>query len=450
MPTIKLLPSTYYLSNTQYLSISNADNMYTDTDSDTYATVTNSRTSTTSYYIYLRGFNFDSVPANAEINSYTIRIKLRESGGSTSSSYAPVLAGGTSTYSTMSCPAMSTTATVLTFTGTATWESISSYGEDLGIRVNCRRNNRNTTSHIYIYGAEIEVDYTIPDPRTVTTSLIGDGTIVPEGVTDTTLDSTFELTITPTNKSDTVKVTNNGTDVSDQLVPVYPGGDYTSVPESYTTGGSISSGSSYLSYPVGYTAEDPHTYSSNVYASSGSTGYAIYSFDFSEIPENATIQSVEVKCCGKRESSTTDSTHVSKVGLYTGTTLKGEEENFTSTSEQVITVSDPGTWTRSELQDAKLRFTVGYYGGGLFGVTWKVTVSVPSTGPDHYLYTYTVSVNAVIVVTIGAEETSALYFKRNGSWVKATVAYKKVNGVWVEQSDLTTVFQSGVNYVCGD
>ena len=46
MATIRLVPSTYYLSNSNYLSVSGASNMYTNTDSDTYATITNSRTST--------------------------------------------------------------------------------------------------------------------------------------------------------------------------------------------------------------------------------------------------------------------------------------------------------------------------------------------------------------------------------------------------------------------
>ena len=34
---------------------------------------------------------------------------------------------------------------------------------------------------MYIYGAEIEVTYTIPNPRTVTTTLNGNGIIDPSG-----------------------------------------------------------------------------------------------------------------------------------------------------------------------------------------------------------------------------------------------------------------------------
>ena len=97
MPTIRLVPSTYYLSSSSYLVISSADNAYTNTDSDTYATVTNTRSSTNSYYVYLRGFNFDDVPSNAVVSSFSVKFKARESGVSTSSSYRPYMCNGTST-----------------------------------------------------------------------------------------------------------------------------------------------------------------------------------------------------------------------------------------------------------------------------------------------------------------------------------------------------------------
>lgn len=168
MATIKLTPSTYYLSSSSYLSVSSASNMYTDTSSTTYATVTNSRSSTTSYYIYLRDFDFDSIPNGAIVSSFTIRLKARESGVSTSTSYKPHLADGTSTING-SCDVITTTATVHEFTGiSADWDTIVNYGSDFGIRINCRRASRNTTSYMYIYGAEIEVTYTLPVYHSIT------------------------------------------------------------------------------------------------------------------------------------------------------------------------------------------------------------------------------------------------------------------------------------------
>jgi len=74
MATITLTPTTLYNPNSQ-LSISNSDNALTDTTSSTYATITNTTSSTSNRYIYLRGFNFNSIPSSATINSFTIKIK---------------------------------------------------------------------------------------------------------------------------------------------------------------------------------------------------------------------------------------------------------------------------------------------------------------------------------------------------------------------------------------
>lgn len=50
--------------------------------------------------------------------------------------------------------------------------------------------------------------------------------------------------------------------------------------------------------------------------------------------------------------------------------------------------------------------------------------------------------------------TTGIYLKRNGSWIKAKSVFKKTNGVWVEQEDLSAIFSgesSGTasNYVYG-
>lgn len=445
MATARLVPSTYYFSNTTYLSLSNEANMYTNTDSETYATVTNSQNGTTSYYIYIRGFNFDSLPSGAIINSWKVLLKARESGVSTNSSYAPKLCHGTSQItSTMS--AISTTATTREFTEVgADWEDIVGYGDGFGIRINCRRASRNTTAYMYIYGAEIEVDYTVPNPATVTSTLTGNGTISPSGAYSTYDDAEYTLTITPTNKSDPVTATKDGVDITSQLVAHGAGATVTVTPENATTH-SIQSGSSYAQYAVGHSAESPYSSTSNMYASSWSTGYAEYSFDFSGIPSNATIENIEVRCHGHRESSTISSSYVSQCAIYNGSTAVSEVVDFPSTSASIITLEPNTTITRSALDNLTVRHFVGYYGGLVTGISFEVVYST-GTGIDHYTYTYTVSGDATIAVVIGT--AAKILFKNNGTWSEASRAYKKVNGTWVEQSDLTTVFDSGTNYVRG-
>lgn len=450
MATIRLVPSTYYLSSSSYLSISNAANMYHNTDNSTYATVTNSRSSTTSYYIYVRGFNFDDIPSAAVVSSFTVKLKARQSGVSTSTSYKPYLANGTSAING-SCDVITTTATTHEFTGlSADWETISGYGSNFGIRINCRRASRNTTSYMYIYGAEIEVAYTIPDPRTITTTLSGNGVISPSGSNTYYDGNEFELTITPTNKSDTVTATKDGVDITSQLVAHGAGSTISVTPDDVTTSG-IQSGSSYAQYAVGHSAESPSSSgtSSNMYASQSSTGYAAYSFDFSSIPSNATIEDIEVRCYGHRESSTISSTYVSQCVLYQGSTAISDEVDFPSTSNSMITVVPDTMPTRSQLDNVTLRHYVGYYGGLVLGITFEVTYSTGS-GVDHYTYTYTVSGNSTIAVTIGGSgRTDTVYLKVDGVWKAVSKVYLKVNGAWVQQSSFSNLFDTSTKYVKG-
>lgn len=450
MATIRLVPSILYnAAGTSYLTVSNASNAYTNTDSTTYATVANTYTSTTNRYVYLQGFNWDDIPSSAVINSFSIKLKANESGGSTSSSYRPVLCKGTATYSNAYCDAITTSVTIHTFSFTQDFATFRDDGEEFGIRINCRRGSRNTSASFYIYGAEIEVDYTIPNPRTVTSTLTGDGTIDPSGATSTFEDAEYTLTIRPTNQEDEITVTNNGVDVTSQIVAHGAGQTVTDTPYDVTTSG-IQSGSSYAEYAIGHSAESPSSSgaSSNMYAYSSSTGYAAYSFDFSSIPSNATIENIEVRCYGHRESSTISSTYVSQCVLYQGNTAISEEVDFPSTSNSIITIEPTSLPTRSQLDDVVVRHYVGYYGGLVLGISFEVTYST-GTGIDHYTYTFTVTNDAIVAVTIGTVVTNKLYFKNNGSWIAATKAYKKVNGAWVEQSDLTQVFQNGSKYVKG-
>ena len=455
MATARLIPSTYYLSSSTYLSVSNAANMYANTDSDTYATVTNSQTGTTSYYIYLRGFNFGSIPSNAVINSFSIKLRARESGVTTSTSYYPRVCNGTSTL-TGSCSMPSTTVQTLTFSELQVdYDDIKGYGDDFGIRINCRRASRNTTGYMYIYGAEIEVNYTVPNPRTITTTLTGNGSIDPSG-TETYYDGDeYNLSIIPTNSSDAVSATKNGTAIT--LTHHAAGSETVSaVPSSEFTTGFSDSGAdfyqsssvtstSWLEYAIGHSAESPYSTSNtnNTYVKpSGETGWINYHFDFSDIPAGATITSVSVKVYGAREDATVDSTHVARFQCYSGNTAKGTLQNFTSTSNGAVTVTDVGTWTAEELYDAQLRFELGYYGGRMLGITWTVTY----TAPEYYSYSYIVDGDATIVVVIGSAQHDTAYVQLSGRVVEVTTLYKKVNGVWATQTVLSGVFDPGTNY----
>ena len=424
MATIRLVPGAYTLSNTTYLTISNADNMYTNTDSTTYGTCTHTRASTSyTYYLYLHNFNFNSVPSDAEIDSFTIKIKANATGQSTSSSYRMSLYNNTTSISsTTVTSSLSTTVTTFTFpNGNLTWSTLKNYANNFRIRIPLRRSSSNTSSIVNVYGAEIEVTYTVPEPRTITSTLSGNGTISPNGATTSYDGEEYTLTITPTNIVDTITVTNNGNDVTSELEAHYSGGTATSYSTASGTGvttgfarsggafyqSSSTSSDSWLRYAIGHTAESPYSTSntSNTYCKDGTNdattqGWMNYPFDFSGLPNDAEVTSVEVKCYGATESTTETARHAD-VSLWCGNEQKGTTQSFTSTSNSTITLNDPGDWTREELQDAWVRFGVGYYGGRILGITWKVNYTYGGT-LHHYTYTYDVNGDATIAVTIGS------------------------------------------------
>lgn len=457
MPTIRLVPSASAVSNSSYASVANASNMYTNTDSTTYGTFTHNRASTSNtYYGYLRGFNFSDVPSNAIINGWTVKIKASATGHttSTSSSYYMSLVNNTTQIgSTSASGRLSTTVTTFTFAeGSLTWDTIKGYGANFGIRIPMRRASSNTADVVSVYGAEIEVDYTLPVYHDVTLS---NSTSANVAVSDShPLEGTDVVVSTDTLTGITVK--DNGVDVTSQFVQA-SGGTVSETPGStFTTGFSSSSGNfyqnssttstSWLEYAIGHSAESPYSTSNtnNTYVKpEGSTGWINYHFDFSEIPTTATIDSVSVKVYGGREDSTVDSTHVARFQCYSGSTAKGTRQDFTSTSNGSVTVSDVGTWTASELHDAQLRFELGYYGGRMLGITWTVTYTM-----SGYVYTISnVTADHAIVVTSGGT-TTALYVKQNGSWVQVSRAYKKVNGSWTQVA-VDQAFTDGVKYVKG-
>lgn len=196
-----------------------------------------------------------------------------------------------------------------------------------------------------------------------------------------------------------------------------------SYPTAYATSGSIN-GTRYKN-AIGKGA-DTAAASGNDYAnSSGSTATIDYSFEFDGIPDNADIVSVECQVKGHLENT---SKSTANLRLYAGSTAKGSVSKFTSTSAQTVTLTT-GTWTRSEIDDLKLRFTIGYYGGLVNGATVTVTYSY-----DDVTYTITVSNSTAVTVTAQPEEVSP----GESSTVKAS----SLSGIVITDNgtDVTSLF----------
>ena len=453
MATMRLVPSTYAVSNSTYLSVSNPSNMYANTDSTTYGTFTHNRASTSNtYYGYLRGFNFDDVPSNAVVSGWTVKIKASATGHttSTSSSYYMSLVNGTTQIgSTSASGRLSTTATTFTFAeGSLDWDDIKGYGSDFGIRIPLRRASSNTADVVSVYGAEIEVTYTVPVSATVTSSLTGNGTISPSGATSTYEGSEYTLTITPTTVSDAVSVTNNGTDVSSQLVAHYAGGTATSDLGTYSlvSGGFNGSGATYFQGIVGNGANASQTTSN--YYSSGSGTQAVFRYQMPvTVPSGATVTRIWVEVNGHAESTSDSSEYMCAQLFASDGTALTSQLNFkdVGTSNSTQTLEADTLPTQAQCSGLYLECVLGYYGGAINGATVHVAYEVPSAYPDHWTYTFTVSGNATIAVTIGGSAAPAFYVRANGSWVAVSKVYRKANGAWSEVSPSS--LDASANYV---
>ena len=248
MATARLVPSSYSVSNSNYVTFSDnnhpATNMYANTDSTTYATVRGRNSSNTSrvYYLYIKGFDFNSIPSNATVSSFSIKIKAyKNSYQRTGETYRPKLASSASNNSVISNTTLSsditTTSggTVYTFpTSSLAWNTLKNYGSDFTIVIPlCPSSNQ--YPYVYIYGAEINVTYTAETVHVTGVSLNKATTSIEEGETET-----LTATVTPSNATDTTvswsSNTNSVATVSNGVVTAVSAG--TAVITATTTDGS--------------------------------------------------------------------------------------------------------------------------------------------------------------------------------------------------------------------
>lgn len=453
MATVRLVPSTYTRSSTSRVTVTDPDNMYDNTDDTSdYAQLRGRNSSSYTYYCFIHGFNFSAVPANATVNSFSVKIRCyRNTYQGTGSTYRLRLASTPSNNSVISNTTTSTdiglTQDVITIpTGDLSWSTLSGYGSDFSIEVVLHATS-NQYPYVYVYGAEIEVNYTLPNPRTVTTTLSGNGTIDPSG-TETYYDGeTFSLKITPTDPSASVSVTKNNVDVTSELVKTEPGNfddDRVLGTYSLVSGSFNGQGGSYFQGLVGKGHTASQTTSN--YYSGGNGTIAVFTYDVGfDIPEEATITRVYALVNGHAESTSQSSEYMC-AQLISGSTNLSSELNFKSvgTSNSTQTVEATTLPTVAQLTVMKLQCRLGYYGGALNGATVYVEYSLNDT---YYTYSTTINGNMTVAVTIGGStQIQAIYLKVSGAWVQASAVYKKVNGSWVQQTSVTNIFESGVNY----
>lgn len=212
----------------------------------------------------------------------------------------------------------------------------------------------------------------------------------------------------------------------------------TLVPAGYdSTKSSFSSISS--TYPItnAYDDSNSDTYTEiNLkYGMSGSVVSKLaLNFDLSKVPSGATINSVECKFKANMISGTSYTSLSGDAQLYSADAAMGSAVSLSKDTVNTYTFSNTGTWTYDQLQGLYLlaTCTAGYSWGGsnnklhFYGADLTIDYTGGSTGP-----------------------TEQLLIKSSGVWMDVSKVYKKVNGIWVEQSDITNLFSTDTNYVKG-
>ena len=205
-------------------------------------------------------------------------------------------------------------------------------------------------------------------------------------------------------------------------------GSLTAHPGKYLEGDYSFASISNATNPVGKGANNTTYAQITLKTGTSAETWVYWPFDLSAIPSNATIDSVS--CSAKAAVSVEISSYITSrtIQLYSGTTGKGSATNLTTSG--TAHNLDCGTWTRAELQDCRLR-TYARRGAS-------------STSTNRYLYFY----GADIAVTY-TYKNEKFMLKLSGDYKDAARTFKKVSGIWVEQTDLANVIEDGVRYQNG-
>lgn len=198
-------------------------------------------------------------------------------------------------------------------------------------------------------------------------------------------------------------------------------------PGAYDSGASSVQSVANATNPVGKGSTNTTYATINLVTGSRATTTIYWPFDLSAIPSGAEIDSVSCKM--KASVSSTSGVSSASVQLYSGSTSKGSSTSILSTSTSAETLS-VGTWTRSELQNCRLCL--------------KAQRGTSGTSTKRSLLFY----GADLTVTY-THQSEKFMLKLGGSWDGASRVFKKVNGIWVEQTDLANVIEDVVRYQNG-
>lgn len=406
-----------------------------DTDSTTSSRPTTASTSSMTSNPYLLFDCSDSIPAGAVVSAISASIKCRAYSTSTTYRCYYQLYNGTTSISSSAYTSATSSSNIVTINATSI---PSSYNN---LRIYFRSGSTSSGSRPYVYGAHVTITYTVP-PVSITETITGNGIVVPSDVTEAVIGSDLKFTLVPNAGASIVSVTDNGTNVTTRIV------DETrtviDVPERSIADSDFTIAQrGTASY--GFTKQTAAlTYTSTMSGNSVRAGTTRFTTNFT--------QPVEVTLTMKwNTQNTSDYVYVGNfdTALPTSTTQPSASQyqfrHAGSTTSFVYAMTIPAGAHYFDMYNYHARSNSSRACTVVFsGIVPAVTHEEP-TGNKMYELT-NISTNHELVFTFSTAEVDEMFVKVNGAWKKCIV-YKKVNGVWVEQTDLANLFDENTNYV---
>lgn len=431
MASVKIIPNGYthtgsynFTVDTSNASrrISNAYNNADNTSSSARLTLASSRNSSRTSTMYLE---FDksaiaNIPSSATINSITANVRYYVNNTTYVSALSIQLHANTTAKGSAVTTRTTSSDKYSITPGSWTFSEL----QNICLYISATHNTSTSSAYLYLYGADVTINYTLPPSYNITASSTASGVTVEPASQTAYQGQSASVTL---NTNSGIIVTDNGNDVTSSLVATLQQGTQEKVPDSCVE----STFATDTSYPTsnGLSGTDSTSYARFKLATP--TQHAIYSFGTINIPSGATILSVE--CSVHAYISSTSSSITTKTAqLYAGSTAKGAATTVPTTNS-TWDISNTGTWTASEVQNIRLRFD-GYYPNSssyyLYVYGADLTITYQSEG---YVYVYTMSnlsADHTIIVTSSSSPGLPIRVKQNGSWVTPTKMFVKQSGTW--------------------
>lgn len=196
----------------------------------------------------------------------------------------------------------------------------------------------------------------------------------------------------------------------------------------------------------------------NTSSNPASLAFYVAGEKFANIPDNAQITDINILIRMGHDSTVSISNDAQLHGIYTAqrkTGITGASYDQVGTKKYagtgisqtkvisyILTNTEVGSWMLASLK------------AGEFGIVLSASYDPPiSDFVQHVVNIYNIDISISYRLLPNTSATSLL-FKSNGAWKNAFAVFKKTNGAWVEQEDLSTIFSdesSGTasNYVYG-